>query len=375
MLVRTPWTVLVTAVVLAAAAASDALAGDVTVERKGKTVVVRGSDGADEISVRYGSTRLVVQAATGTSVNGSAGPFGNVVVGLLPGDRISVDLGDGADRVVVPQAVKAPLGIVGGAGSLHVVVEDVDAPLTVTSGTGALDLRSDPTGNVGDMLSAAIRKPLRVRVLSSAPSKVELSGTLIDAPVAIEAKRGSLNVHLEAVRVNAAVQVRAAGALSFTVNGAAFESAPLTVVGKGGFDTATITQSSFDRKSPVKIDLGEGEDAMVLGETEFGGKVGVKLKGGADFLDLLSASFRSKATLDLGNDADEVRVLEMRSAGGPGAVVKLGSGDDAVSGFDSTTLVDLGRLTVDGGKGTDSSESIVAGVQPGDGTIVLKSIE
>lgn len=374
MRMRTPWTALAMAAALAAAA-TDALAGDVTVERKGKTVVVRGSDGDDEISVSYGSTRLIVQAAAGTSVNGSAGPFGNVVVGLLAGDRISVDLGNGLDRVVVPQAVKAPLGIVGGDGTLEVVVEDIDAPMTVTSGVGALVLRSDPAGNVGNMLSAAIRKPLRVRHLSSAPSTVELIGTLIDAPVAIEAKRGSLLVQMKAVDVNAAVQVRAAGVVEFMVTGGVFESAPLSVVGKRGSDQVVLAETGFDLKSPVKIDLGEGDDGLVLDDCEFDGKVGVKLKGGADLASLLAVTFRSKTTLDCGNDADEAALRQIRTAGGPGAVVKLGSGDDAVSGLDTTTLVDPGRLTVDGGKGTDSSDSIVAGVQPSDGTIVLKSIE
>ncbi|MCE9634105.1 MAG: hypothetical protein K8T90_00235 [Planctomycetes bacterium] len=287
------WAAAVGAVVFCGA--QSALAGDVSVERQGKKIVVLGTSAADDVLIEPGANagEIKVTGQFGSTVNGGA----SATIAIAKKDTLVVQLGTGTNSTEV-SGVLPPfatfLGL-GGTGNDRWTFSNTTLP-------GSAKFQEAGGDNFWSVNSSKITKTFIIAggdgVDTLVSSSSEFGGTL-----AAKFGPGAYNgASLYNCTLHASVALR----------------------GDTGDDNFQLYQTTLDKN--LLIDGGAGADELRLDESTVKGGTKLLARDGDDTVRVSGCTLKGAAAVDLGVGDDSLQFFLTQAAK---VAMKLGDGNDA----------------------------------------------
>ena len=287
------WAAAVGAVVFCGA--QSAFAGDVTLSREGKRIVIEGAGGDDDVLIQPGDTagQIKVTGQFGSTVNGGA----SASIAITKKDTLVVQLGTGTNSTefsgVLP-SFSTFLGL-GDTGNDRWTFSDATLP-------GSAKFEEAGGDNFWSVNTSKFAKSFFIA-----------GGDGVDTLVSSQSEFGStLGANFGPGPYNGA------SLYNSTVR------SNVTFRGDSGEEYFQFYQSTFDKN--VLIDSGAGADDIRFDEATVKGTTKVLTRDGNDNVDFFEAQLKGKVTVDLGVDDDSLDFILTDSA--KAATLKLGDGND-----------------------------------------------
>jgi hypothetical protein len=335
------------------------LAGNVTAQLLGTTLLIRGDNLANGIALFAGATAGTLEVVgspaggSNTTINGIAADPGTGLSSFAVTGRVTnilIDAGKGDDAISLVGLAGAPLNlttqtvtILGGAGDDTVTVNDVNARnVTIDTGSGG------PAGENVIIGSSTFTSGVTI-LTGNADDIVSVSGSTFNIDLVIVTNRGTDSIAIG----EAAAPVSIRGSLIVT----------------GGADLDVITVASTGVGRDMVLNAGDGGSAITVNTVTVGGVATILGGNGADTINLSGLSGAPVGgpagnglpgnlqllTVVTGAGIDNVSISGGGVAGAGlrarDAVFDLGLDDDALIFSDSIVT---GRATFIGGPGTNS---------------------
>lgn len=287
-----------------------AAAQNVSAQLKGSTLVVKGSEEADEL-------QFVNQVVV---LDGDGGDSGTTVV-VVPGGGTSVN-GSG-EPAVFEGVTKLKISLNGGSDQLGFTDFQFGGPLTVRGGDG--------TDEIG------------------------FSNGSLDGPVKLFGDAGDDTFDLQATNFAAAVKiVGSTGVLTVEGTGNGFDG--LQIQGGPGLDVVDLDSCSTSLS--VKVNLSAGDDQLMLDAFDVGETFTAMLGPGVNFMNFVGPASVGENLLYRGGTGDD-SVLVQDTSVGENLDAKLFGGSNSIDVKAVLQNMNIGEQLVISGGGQDDEVTVL----------------